>query len=64
MAYAAQLETELRDLKMWEARLVEAGLGVVNWAAKVRTGRLLPGEILGMIGEGSRKDELVLPKIW
>ena len=37
--YTTQLETEQRDLKMWEARLVQAGVGVVNWAAKVRLGR-------------------------
>ena len=54
----------MRDLAMWEARLVEAGVGVVNWAAKVRTGNWLPGEIVGMIGERLRKRELVLPEIW
>lgn len=64
MGYEAQLEIELRDLKMWEARLVEAGVGLVNWAAKVRMGRWLPGEILGMIGERMQKNDLVLPEIW
>ncbi|CAD6567451.1 MAG: hypothetical protein ASARMPREDX12_005841 [Alectoria sarmentosa] len=62
--YEAQLEIELRDLKMWEGRLVEAGVGVVNWAAKVRAGRWLPGEILGMIGQRMQKNDLVLPEIW
>lgn len=64
MGHEAQLETELQDLKMWEARLVEAGVGFVNWAAKVRTGRWLPGEILGMIGESLRENDLVLSDIW
>ena len=64
LAYEAQLETELRDLETWEARLVQAGMGVVNWAAKVRTGRWLPGEILGMVGERLHKNDLVLPEIW
>lgn len=64
MAYEAQLETELGELKKWEARLVEAGVGVVNWAAKVRMGRCLPGEILGMIGERLQKNGLVLPELW
>ena len=49
---------------MWEASLVHAGVGVVNWAAKVRTGRWLPEEILGMIGERLRRNDLVLPEIW
>lgn len=50
---------------MWEGRLVEAGVGLVNWAAKMRTGRFLPREILGMIGERLREnDELVLPEVW
>ena len=62
MAYEAQLEAESRDLETWEARLVQAGVGFVNWVAKVRTGRWLPGEILGMIGEELRRDDgLVLP---
>ena len=63
MAYEAQLEAESRDLETWEARLVQAGVGFVNWVAKVRTGRWLPGEILGMIGEELRRrdDGLVLP---
>ncbi len=64
LTYEAGLEKELRDLKMWEARLAQAGVGVVHWAAKVRTGRWLPGEILGMIGEELRKNDLVLPEIW
>lgn len=64
IAYEAQLETEMRDLRLWEARLVQAGVGVVNWAAKVRTGRWLPEEILGMIGERLQKNDLVLPEIW
>lgn len=63
-AYRAQLETEMRDFQMWETRLVEAGVGVVNWAAKVRMGRWLPGEILGMIGERLQKDDMVLPEVW
>ncbi|KAM0795570.1 hypothetical protein BDR22DRAFT_894105 [Usnea florida] len=64
--HTTQLETEQRDLKMWEARLVEAGVGVVNWVAKERLGeRWLPGEILGMIGERLRGDDgLVLPGVW
>lgn len=49
---------------MWEARLVEAGVGVVDWAAKVRTGKWLPGEILSMIGERLKGNDLVLPEIW
>lgn len=63
MAHEAQLEAESRDLETWEARLVQAGVGFVNWVAKVRTGRWLPGEILGMIGEElrGRDDGLVLP---
>ena len=43
---------------------MEAGVGVVNWAAKVRAGRWLPGEILGMIGQRMQKNDLVLPEIW
>lgn len=43
---------------------MEAGVGVVNWAAKVRMGRWLPGEILGMIGERLQKDDMVLPEVW
>ena len=49
---------------MWEGRLVEAGVGVVEWAARVGTGRGLPGEILGMIGEGLRGGGGVLPEVW
>lgn len=64
MGHEAQLEMELQDLRMWEARLVKAGVGFVNWAAKVRTGRWLPGEILGMIGESLRENDLVLSEIW
>ena len=64
IAYKAQCQAESQDLKIWEARLVQAGLGVVNWAAKARTGRWLPGEILGMIGERLQKDDLVLPEVW
>lgn len=64
LAHGAQLDTELRDLRTWEARLVQAGMGLVNWAAKVRTGRWLPGEILGLVGERLRTDDLVLPEIW
>lgn len=63
-AHKSQLETELRDLDMWRARLVEAGVGVVNWAAKVKTGKFLPGEILMMIGERLGENELVLPDVW
>lgn len=43
---------------------MEAGVGLVNWVAKLRTGRFMPGEILGMIGEGLRESELVLPDVW
>lgn len=64
-------EAEARDLALWEARLVQAGVGVVNWVAKVRTGRWLPGEILGMVAEFLRvrvgEDDglvLVLPDVW
>ncbi len=35
---------------MWEARLVGAGVGVVEWVARVRIGRGLPGEVLDMVG--------------
>ncbi|KAL9131254.1 MAG: hypothetical protein Q9175_006805, partial [Cornicularia normoerica] len=58
IAYEAQLETELRDLKMWKARLVQAGVGVVNWATKVRTGRWLPEEILRMIAGWLQENDL------
>ena len=60
----ARLEAASRELEMWEARLVQAGVGVVNWAAKVRMGQWLPEEILGMIGERLRKRDLVLPEVW
>ena len=44
---------------------MQAGVGVVNWAAKVRMGRWLPEEILGVIGERLREDNgLVLPEVW
>ncbi|CAF9913802.1 hypothetical protein IMSHALPRED_001449 [Imshaugia aleurites] len=62
--HESQLEAEVRGLRMWEARLVEAGVGVVDWAAKVRTGKWLPGEILSMIGERLKGNDLVLPEIW
>ena len=53
-------------------------MGFVDWVAKVRTGRWLPGEILGMIGEELRVTRvgrgrggeeglglvLVLPDVW
>lgn len=64
IAHEARFEAESRDLRMWEARLVHAGVGVVDWAARVRTGRWLPGEILGMIGERLRRNELALPEVW
>lgn len=54
---------------MWEARLEQAGVGFVDWFVKVRTGKWLPGEILGMIGEGLKGREgegtgLVLRDVW
>lgn len=77
MVYGVQLKAESRDLALWEARLGQAGVGFVDWVAKVRTGRWLPGEILGMIGEllrvrvgrGRGGEEglglgLVLPDVW
>ena len=63
-SFEAQLDQESQDLRIWEARLVHAGVGFLNWAAKVRTGRWLPGEILGMIGERLQKNDLALPEIW
>ena len=35
---------------------MQAGVGLVNWTAKVKTGRWLRGEILGMIGERMRRE--------
>lgn len=64
MANEAQLETERRELKLWETRFVHAGAGLVNWTAKVKTGKWLPAEIVGIVGEMLYSSDLDLPRIW
>ena len=50
MAYEEQLETEQRDLGMWEERLLEGQIGFVECAAiRSMEGRSLPPEIVNIV---------------
>ena len=64
MANEAQLGTDERELKSWETRLVHVGAVLVNWTAKVKTGKWLPAGIVGIIGEMLYSSDLDLPRIW
>jgi len=62
--YVAEMERLQLDLEVWENRLVEAGLGLVDWLAVRTLGRGLPGEILGMVKGELETGVMVLPKVW
>ncbi len=64
MDYVAEMERLQLDLEVWENRLVEAGLGLVDWLAVRTLGRGLPGEILGMVKGELETGVMVLPKVW
>jgi hypothetical protein len=59
-----QLDEEEEELKVWEERFVQAGLQIVDYVAKRETGRWLPAEILGIVGQFLRDDGMVLKMIW
>jgi hypothetical protein len=63
-AYEEELATQEKDLEVWETRYAQAGAGLVNWTAKVKTGNWLPAEIFGMIGEMLYSHGMDLPRIW
>ena len=63
--YQEQQDREEAELKVWKERRVQAELQIVDCVAKLRMGRWLPPEILGMVGRYLREDDgLVLKKIW
>lgn len=64
-AYSDEVTVQEQDLKTWETRYAHAGAGPVNWTAKMKIGRWLPAEIVGIIQEMVYNDRnLDLPRIW
>ncbi len=63
MAYATELETQQRDLGLWEDRWAEAGVGLISWVVMRSLGRSLPMEILGMVGRELRRGDMELPPL-
>ena len=59
-----QLDEEEEELKVWEERFVQAGLQIVDCVAKRETGRWLPAEMLGIVGQFLRDDGIGLKRIW
>ncbi len=63
--YQEEQDKEEEELRKWEARLVHAGVQIVDCAAKISMGEWLPREIMGIIGDMiARDEELVLRRIW
>lgn len=64
IAYQNELDSQERDLELWEKRWVEAGVELVNLVAIRTVGRSLPREILGMVEMELRRGEMELAPLW
>ena len=56
VAYQEKLDTEERDLEIWQERLLEGQVGFLDWAAiRAMKGKRLPPELLGLIRDFLRE---------